>query len=407
MPASSKGSRDLMRDINQSLLLNLIQGNAPVSRADLARSSGLSPATVSGIINLLVQDGLVIEQAVGDSSGGRPPVMLSLNPDAGYVVGVKLTEENIIAALTDLNAQVRERLTVPLSGSRTPDKIADALKNAVTELLRTSGVKQSKLRGVGIGLAGIVDARRGVLRYSPIFDWRDVPLRQMLHKRLRVPIYIDNDVNTLTMTEKWFGAGRTFDDFIVVTVGRGIGMGAVVRGQVYRGAKGGGGELGHFVIDPKGPLCDCGKQGCLEALASDPALLREASAAISDGKLKGVSKRALTIEKLVNAAQTGDRGARKIFADAGQRLGMAIAGLINILNPRLILISGEGVRNGEWMFEPMNETIHTTAVSDLLNDAEIRIEPLGDDAWARGAASLVLHELFKPPVHSVEATAIN
>jgi predicted NBD/HSP70 family sugar kinase len=406
MPAASKASRDLMRDINQSLLLNLIQSKAPISRADLARRSGLSPATVSGIINLLVQDGLVMEQAIGDSSGGRPPVMLSLNPDAGYVVGVKLTEENIIAALTDLNAQVRERLALPLSGSHTPEKVADALKSAVTELLRTSGVKQSRLRGVGVGLAGIVDAHQGVLRYSPIFDWRDVPLRKMLNTRLRVPIYLDNDVNTLTMTEKWFGAGRTIDDFIVVTVGRGIGMGAVVRGQVYRGAKGGGGELGHFVIDPKGPRCDCGKQGCLEAFASDPALLREAGAAVADGKLKGISKRALAIDKLVDAAQQGDPAARRIFADAGQRLGLAIAGLINIFNPRLILISGEGVRNGESMFEPMRQAIQMWAVAELLADVEIRIEPLGDDAWARGAASLVLHELFKSPVHTEETVVV-
>ncbi|HLF27486.1 MAG TPA: ROK family transcriptional regulator [Anaerolineae bacterium] len=402
MPASSKGSRGLIRDINQSLLLNLIQASGPISRADLARRSGLSPATVSGIINILVEDGLVTEKAVGDSSGGRPPIMLALNSEAGYVVGVKLTEEHIVTALTDLNAQVRQRLTVPLARADDPETVVDALSQALAQLRRTSGISRAKLRGVGVGLAGIIDAAGGVLRYSPIFDWRNVPIRQMLHKRLRVPIYLDNDVNTLTMAEKWFGAGRGVEDFLVVTIGRGIGMGIVVRGQFYRGANGGGGEFGHSVLDPSGPRCDCGKQGCLEAFVSDPALLCQARDAIAAGRLPGVSKRALTIERLIDLAQQGNSIARDIFAQAGRRLGMSIANLINILNPQLILISGEGVRNGAWMFGPLRAAVQAFAVPELLDDVEIRIEPLGDDAWARGAASLVLHELFKPPVHAEE-----
>jgi predicted NBD/HSP70 family sugar kinase len=407
MPASSKGSRGLIRDINQSLLLNLIQASSPISRADLARRSSLSPATVSGIIHQLLRAGLVTEKAAGDSSGGRPPIMLSLNSDAGYVVGVKLTEDHIITALTDLNAQVRRRLTAPLGSSHDPPAVVDALSQAVLRLMRESGVNRAKLRGVGVGLAGIIDAAGGVLRYSPIFDWRNIPIRQMLHKRLRAPIYIDNDVNTLTMTEKWFGAGRGVDDFLVVTVGRGIGMGIVVRGQFYRGSNGGGGEFGHVVIDPDGPVCDCGKHGCLEAFASDPAILREARAAIASGAITGVPKRALTIERLIDAAQAGDETARRLFAGAGRRLGMSIANLINVFNPRLILISGEGVRNGDWMFEPMRDAIRALAVPELLADAEVRIEPMADDAWARGAASLVLHELFKPPVHAEEVAAVS
>jgi len=404
MPAS-KGSRDLIRDINQSLLLNLIQSGGPISRADLARRSGLSPATVTGIISHLLSERLVQEKAVGDSRGGRPPIMLTLNPDAGYVVGVKLTEDNVITALTDLNAQVRQRLTISLTVAHAPETVADAVADTVTQLMRAFGVNRSRLRGVGVGLAGIVDAPAGTLRYSPIFDWRDIPLRQMLHKRLRAPIFLDNDVNTLTLFEKWFGAGREVDDFLVVTVGRGIGMGIVVRGQVYRGARGGGGEFGHFVIDPAGRVCDCGKRGCLEAFASDPAILQNAAAAITSGQLTGVSRRSLTIAKLLSEAQAGNVVSRQIFAEAGWRLGTGIAGLINIFNPRLILISGEGVRNGEWMFDPMRQAIQAMAVKELLSDTDIRIEPLGDDAWARGAASLVLHELFKPPVRAEEAIA--
>ncbi len=407
MPASSKGSRGLIRDMNQSLLLNLIQAQGPISRADLARKSGLSPATVSGIVNHLRQEGWVAEKASGDSRGGRPPIMLTFNHEAGYAVGVKLTEANVVMALTDLNAEVQQRLTVPYSGANDPEQVADAVSQAVTQLLRRSGIRRAKLQGVGVGLAGIIDAAGNVLRYSPIFDWHNVPIRQMLHKRLRVPVYIDNDVNTLTMAEKWFGAGRGVDDFLVVTIGRGVGMGIVVRGQFYRGANGGGGEFGHIVLAPDGPVCDCGKHGCLEALASDFALLRDAREAMAAGRLKGLTRRTLTIESLIAAAQGGDEAARRIFATAGRWLGLSIANLINIFNPNLILLSGEGVRNGELMFEPMREALEAHAVPELLSDVEVRIEPLGDDAWARGAASLVLHELFKPPVHAEETVRAN
>jgi predicted NBD/HSP70 family sugar kinase len=407
MPTISKGSRRLMRDINQSLLLNLIQAQNPISRADLARESGLSPATVSGIVNSMLSNGLVTENAVGDSRGGRPPIMLMLNPDAGFVVGVKLTETHVVTALVDLNAEVRHRLTISHTGISDPENVADAVNQAVTRLLRTSGVSRTKLQGVGVGLAGIIDAGGEVLRYSPIFDWHNVAIRQLLHKRLRVPVYIDNDVNTLTMTAKWFGAGRGVDNFLVVTVGRGVGMGIVVYGQFYRGVNGGGGEFGHTVLLPDGPVCDCGKRGCLEALAADFALLREAQLAIANGQLSALTKRTLTIERLIEVAHSGDETACRIFATAGRWLGMGIANLIDIFNPSLILISGEGVRNGELMFAPMREAISAHAVPELLADVEIKIEPLDDDAWARGAASLVLHELFKPPVHSVAAMGGN
>jgi hypothetical protein len=148
----------------------------------------------------MLSNGLVTENAVGDSRGGRPPLMLMLNPDAGAVVGVKLTETHVVTALVDLNAEVRHRLTISHTGISDPENVADAVNQAVTRLLRTSGVSSTKLQGVGVGLAGIIDAGGEVLRYSPIFDWHNVAIRQLLHKRLRVPVYIDNDVNTLTMT---------------------------------------------------------------------------------------------------------------------------------------------------------------------------------------------------------------
>lgn len=388
------GNRDLMRALNRSTVLNAIKTHGPIARAEVARRIGLSPATVTGITANLIQEDLIFEKDTGDSSGGRRPILLAINPRGGCVIGIKLTETQLIGALTDLEANVIAMHIRPLA-SRSQAKTLDSLVQLVSSLLKSSGFAKSRLLGVGLGLAGIVDAEKGMLRQSPYLGWRDLPLRQLLRARVRVPVYVDNDVNTLTLAEKWFGAGQGLDHFLTVTVGRGVGLGIVVNGQFYRGASGGAGEFGHMVMDPEGPVCACGKRGCLEAFVGDPGLLYMAAQAARRGDL--VEAPASVLE-LVALAESGNLAARAILARAGEILGRGLANLINVFDPQRIIVGGEGVRLGEWLFGPMRAAITQHVMPGLAQDAEIRIEPWGDDAWARGAASLVLRELFEPPV---------
>jgi predicted NBD/HSP70 family sugar kinase len=203
-------------------------------------------------------------------------------------------------------------------------------------------------------------------------------------------------VNTLTLAEKWFGAGQNVDDFLTVTVGRGVGLGIVVNGQFYRGAHGGAGEFGHTVIDPDGPVCDCGKRGCLETFVGDPGLLRMAAEAAQRGEMPGPVE---SMDNLIALAQEGNPAAQAVFVRAGNVLGREVANLINVFNPQRIIISGEGVRAGDWLFGPMRASVARHVMPGLAEDTEIRIDLWGDDAWARGAASLVLRELFESPMH--------
>ncbi|MEO7913647.1 MAG: ROK family protein, partial [Roseiflexaceae bacterium] len=221
-------------------------------------------------------------------------------------------------------------------------------------------------------------------------QWHSVPLRHMLEQRLGLPVVIENDVNTLTMAEQWFGAGVGVNDFLVVTLGRGIGMGMVLNGQLYRGGCGGGGEFGHITMVPDGPRCDCGKRGCLEALVADPAIVR---------RMQVASDRELTMEATVALARQGDTTAQGIFAAAGRTLGMAIANLVNIFNPPLLVIGGEGARALDLLQESLQETLQAHCFDGFFNDMRLVVEPWGDDAWARGAASLMLDELFRPDVY--------
>ena len=388
------GNRDLIRAINRSTILNTIKTHGAIPRAEIARLTGLSPATVSGIVTELIQENLVFEKETGDSSGGRRPIMLAINPHGGCVVGIKVMEDHAIGALTDLEATPLGKQSYPLTDT-TPRAVAQALSELVSELLRTTDNPAPNLMGVGVGLAGIVDSGQGVVRQSPFFGWNDVPLRELIQNKVNVPVYIDNDVNTLAFAEKWFGAGRGIDDFLVVTIGRGIGLGIVVNGQFHHGTRGSAGELGHTVVHPGGELCACGKRGCLEMYVSEPAMLRQAAEAYHQGRLSSLPKNP---EEMIALANEGETAIQEIFAHTGRLLGQSIANLINIFNPERILINGEGVRAGAWLFDPMRAAIDEHTMPSLRQDVSIFVEPLGDDAWARGAASLVLHELFESPI---------
>lgn len=381
--------RNLIRAINRSIVLNAVKNNGPISRTDLAQLTGLSPASISNISAKLIKSGLIFEKESGDSRGGRKPVLLALNPNGGFVIGIKLTETHISATLTDLESTVIAKRSDPIK-SKDSKEILEIIFKVIDSLVTEKQIPPGKLLGIGLGLAGIINNRDGILRYSPVFGWRNLPLRKLIKSKLNVPVYLDNDVNTLTITEQLFGAGKGIDNFLIVTIGRGVGLGIVVNGNIYHGFQGGAGEFGHTVCDEEGPLCDCGKRGCLETFVADPAILRSANQVLSTP--------AADIEEVVDIAEDGNKEIQAIFTRAGHKLGQGIANLINLFNPQLIIISGEGVRAGDLLFESMREAIKTYTLEGLGDNTDIQIDTWEDFGWARGAASLVLLELFKSPI---------
>ena len=381
------GSKHLIREINQAIVLNAIRTHGALSRTEIAQMSNLGLPTVSAITAELMEAGLIYQRATEPSTGGRPRVLLALNAQAGYVVGAKLTEESAILVLTDLEATIVERCTTRLAG-RAPAQIADTLVAAVATLRPAAG--NNPILGVGVGMAGVVDRNRALVRHATYFGWRDLSFGELLESRLKLPVVVDNDVNALAAAEQWFGAGRNVANFLVISLGRGIGMGMILDGRLYRGAHGGAGEFGHMTIQQDGPLCACGKRGCLEALVSDPALARQASALLH---------KPFTIDDVLAGAQAGDVQLKSLFVAAGETLGMAAANVVNILNPGLIIVGGEGARAGALFLEPFAAALRTHCFDGLLDNVEIVTDPWGDEAWARGAASLVLGELFEPALH--------
>lgn len=411
MSYSHKSDRAHMKQTNQQLVLQLIQGRGPISRKDIAQISGLSPASVSGITGELIERGLVHEigEAEGDGRAGRRAVLLRLNPQAGFVVGVKFAIRAVTCVITDLDATVLHASETPLPVSDQgqqlfpPGAAIQVTIRAIEALLAQGQIERSRLLGIGVGVNGIVDAESGTSLVAPHFGWRDVPLAAPLAAHFGIPVYLENDARTLTIAEQWFGAGRGVEHFVTIVVGYGIGAGVVTNGQVYRGAQGGAGEFGHIVLQLDGPRCSCGKRGCLEALAAEPAILRELQAALAAGQPSALATSpAPTLEDVAAAADTGDELAQRVLGAAGRWLGIGIANLVNVLNPELLIINGEAVRGGRWYFEPMEQAMRAHAFDGLAGSLRILTEPGGNEVWARGAACVVLSALFSAPAPQFE-----
>ncbi|WP_284982624.1 ROK family transcriptional regulator [Arthrobacter sp. efr-133-TYG-118] len=377
------GNKGLIREINEALVLAELRGESLHSRADIARSTGLSGPTVTAITSRLIDRGLVEERATGASAGGRPPVLLGLRQRAGYVVGIKLTENRAIGVLADLDANVVARADAALA-LPTPGAVVAGIVSTV-EALAPAG--QGRILGVGLGMGGVIDRDEGSVRHATYFDWHNEPLAKRLSDAIGLPVLIDNDVNALVASEQSWGAGRGVKNFAVVTIGRGVGMGMVLDGRLFRGSRGGAGELGHMKVVPEGPECECGGRGCLEAVIGEPALL---------GSLAGELGRRVSVDEAGTMARDGDQRAARVFAEAGQHLGRAVGNVVNILNPDRLLLAGEGTHNLDLIMPAFRLALNETVFDGLQDGLSIHAEAWDDEAWARGAASLLLNELFEP-----------
>jgi predicted NBD/HSP70 family sugar kinase len=390
MQSIRTGSKQLIREINQAIVLNAVRKERAVSRTDIAKQTGLGLPTVSGITAELIEAGLLVEGDTAASTLGRRPVLLSLNAAAGDAVGVKITERQVISVLTDLDATVVARHDVALR-RRDIESVIGALGRCVDTLSPRAGAQP--IHGVGVGLAGVIDRNRGFVRHATYTDWESVPLGHLLEERLGLPVVVDNDVNALVAAEQWFGSGRDAADFIAVSLGRGVGLGLVLDGRLYRGSHGGAGEFGHVKVEVDGPVCPCGGRGCLEAMVSEPAMAAQLAS------LKGGE---LTVDDLVSLAAAGDSDALAVYRDAGSRLGTAIGNLLNLLNPRLVVLAGEGTRGCPFLLDALRAALERAAFDGILDGVELVVEPWDDEAWARGAASLLLGELFQPALRPGE-----
>jgi glucokinase len=309
-----------------------------------------------------------------------------------YYLGVDLGGTKILTALVDDRGQVlrRVRVATPTDG---PEPVVAAITETVRLVTRQGGLELSMSCGLGVGAPGPMDPQTGVVFEPPnLPGWRDVPLGAMLARRLGIPAFVENDANAAALGERWAGAGVGIDDLIYMTVSTGIGGGLIFGGRLYHGVSGTAGEVGHMVIDPRGPQCPCGRVGCLEALASGPSIARDARAAVRSGKptaLAVIPPDDLDAAAVAAAALDGDPVALEIYARAAAALGAGIANLVNLLNPAMVIIGGGVSHAGDLIFPVVRRIVRQEAFERPASAVQIVPALLGDDAGAVGAAAVV------------------
>ncbi|GHO60079.1 ROK family protein [Ktedonobacter robiniae] len=388
--------RKVMREVNQNTLLNLVRMHAPISRTQLVTLSGLSVGTVVGITTELMGQQLVIERGVAASSLGRKAGLLQIDPHGRYVLGVALMEaDEIVVVLLNLLGEIIYSCSKHVS-----ELALSAIMQAVEETLSKNGIEREKVLGLGCGLPGFVDMQTGYSIKNGIHNWHHLAIHEPLERALHLPVFIDNVVNCLAHYEHLYGKRQSYQHLLVVTLGRGVGLAMVIRGQVYRGARGSGAEFGHTLCIPGGRRCECGNYGCLEAYLSDHGLLTSYHELRQQYPGDPSLPAGLSLTEIHERAVQGHPALRQLFREAGQLLGRGLANLINLLNPEYILLTGAYVAPDHLLFASLQDTINEHTFSELAQQVQIVIEPETGDRWAQGAGSLVLHHFFKAPLQS-------
>ncbi|WP_326594933.1 ROK family transcriptional regulator [Streptomyces sp. NBC_01803] len=356
----------------------------PASRTELSQRLGLSQSTLTRAVNPLIERGYLREVGVRSSSGGRPQRIVAVTRERHFVVGVKLAPRAVTAVLTDLEATVVARSGLPVATDAGPAEVLALAGQAASYLLRAHAPSADRLLGVGVGLGGHVDASRGWCVHSGVMGWDGVDVAGPLSTALELPVVVNNDANGLLVAERWFGAGRDCESLAVVTVGAGIGCGLMLRGELFTGTTGLAGELGHIPVLPGGPVCSCGNTGCLEAVASDGAVL----AAIE----RATGLPSATIADALVRARAGERAVLTAFEEMGAALGRAMATLCNLVNPGKLVLTGEGLIAWDLFGPACREALAVHGFSTAASDCELVTHPADDDLWARGAACLAIRE---------------
>ena len=375
-----------IRHFNRAAVMTTIRRHGAVSRPVIEQETNLAFPTIMQITNSLIEDGMVIETDIGPSSGGRPPKLLSIRRDFGFAVGLKVQDGRVSAAVVDFCGQILSRHGREVDTSSAPQALLTIADFART-LIGTQADGYGAILGVGLAVPGVVDSATGTMRSSPLLGWAQVEVAEIFRSAVSHPVWVDNDVNVLAQDHALFGLGQRTQNFLVLTLGRGVGLGIAVDGRVYRGLHGGAGEIGHIPWPGGTEVCSCGQVGCLETIFSDHALSR---------RYQAESGRSISPEKLRALARTGDAEAVEFYHQVGSELGRVVGFLATLFAPQAIILSGEGTTCGGPLLDGVRTTLPQYAMSPQSSDVEVLLDEWDDHRWARGAASLVFDHVIFP-----------
>ena len=400
-PNSELNKLKIIRYPNKDAILDLVR-RAPegISRAEIAQKLRVSRSTVTVIVDELIECGLVFERGAGVSRGGRRPIVLEINPEAGIVIGIDIGATHTLVLVADMRGKVLADAEMPLDIAKGPETCLSQINNLVDANLWQVNGSLDDVKAIGVGVPGPVIKSKGIVSAPPIMPgWDGFAIRQRLEEHWHKPITLDNDADLGAVGEWEFGAGRGQANLVYIKIGTGIGCGILLDGQIYYGVLGTAGEIGHVTISEDGPPCTCGNYGCLEAMAGGRAIAQRAQLAIKAGQRTTLADlnhgREITARDVAEAAQAGDMVSQQLLSDAGRHIGSALASLINLLNPGLVLVGGGVTGSGDFLLSPIRQAVNERTMRASLRATRIELADLGRRSTAMGAVSMAISMTFQ------------
>lgn len=376
------GDPENARAINRKLVINYIKNNKNTSRAILARKLNLSKMTISAIVSDFMEEGILQETGIGESKnqGGRKPILLKLNEEDWYVVGIDIGYSFLSISVGNLYGKILESMKIPFQRNHSVQNIILQISKAYDCILSLPACKDKNYIGVGASMGGLVDIKTGVVHYSPDFGWRDVPLKKLLEEQFNVPVIVNNCTRTMALGELWFSELSEKEDFVFINIGYGIGSAIYLNRNIFQKNS----EFGHIQVTDEKVQCECGNYGCLETVASGRAIERNIN------KVKGNPNVWITAKEGCALAKQGDVEIREVFETAGYYMGKALAIFANLFNPQTIIIGG-GISNcGDVFMDSILETFNKQAMQGIRDTTEVKISSLKDNCGIKGAVALAL-----------------
>lgn len=391
-----------MKSHNQSTVLNMIRLSEPISRAEIAKLTNLTPPTVSSLVSELIEKNLITEeQSTNSKAGGRKPIMLRINYSAHYIVGVYAAAEVVRVILTTMDGKIVSDYNNDITELPSKTEFINMIIDNIHYILNKTSIEKDLILGIGFAMHGLVDPDQGLAIFSPHLHLENIPIKVSLENEFNIPVIVENDVRALAIAESWFGKGQGVSDFICLSVGRGIGSGIFINNDIYKSTFNTAGEIGHTILDINGPKCQCGNNGCLEAYASESAILSKVKKELitnQDTLLHNWVKDGsdeLSIKMVFKAAKEGDHFAKSILEDAGKSLGLAAANMINILKPSKLILEGSLFEEGEFVKSPLIEMIGKYTFKSSHEEILVVCSKLGKTGMVLGAVTLILRKMFK------------
>jgi N-acetylglucosamine repressor len=391
------GNNKFLKAYNEAGILDLIRIEKALSRADLSKATGLSATAAGAIVSSLIDKGYIHEVGTGESKGGRKPVLLELKPDSYYSIGLDVDIDSISYILTDITGRVVYEGVSELA-SHTPDAVVSKAAECIKGIVSERSIGLGKLLGIGISVPGMVGAETHSILLAPNLNWEDVELGPMLKAKLELPVYIENEAMASAICENWIGACQGVGNFVCVNIKSGIGAGIFTDGRLYRGAGGSAGEVGHIVVDERGPKCGCGNYGCLETIASTGRLVEAARRLVRQGVVSSLNEFTdadnIHLNHIVDAARASDEAAKSLLTEAARYIGIALSNLVNTLNPSKIVLGKDFVKYGDLVMDMLRCVIDNKALKRPAANVEISVSEIGERASTLGAAIIPLKVLF-------------